>query len=94
MSEITIEKGIPVSAPLRDVKYPERAEAVQAFLNMEVGDSFVVEGKANAQVIRSAIIYHLKKQGLYEKVWVAVKRIPPRNERTELPEYRIWKLSR
>lgn len=94
MSDIKIEKGIPVRQSLRESKYPERKKAVEAFLNMGVGDSFVVKGKATAQVIRSSIIYHLKKQGLYEKVWVAIKRIPPRNERTELPEYRVWRLAR
>ena len=94
MSNIKIEKGIPITPGVRESKYPERRQAVQTFLNMEVGDSFVVEGKSTAEVIRSSIIYHLKKQGMYEKVWVAVKRIPPRNERTELPEYRVWRLAR
>ena len=45
MSDIKVEKGIPVAPSVRGSKYPERKKAVQAFLDMEVGDSFVVEGK-------------------------------------------------
>lgn len=94
MSDIKVEKGIPVNPGVRESRYPERTKAVETFLNMEVGDSFVVEGKATAQVIRSSINYYLKKQGLHEKFWVAIKRVPPRNERTKVPEYRVWRLAR
>ena len=94
MSDIKVERGVPITPSVRGSKFPDRAEAVQVFLDMEVGDSFVVEGKANAQVIRSSINYHLKKHDLYDKVLVVVRRIPPRNERTKLPEYRIWRLAR